>query len=113
MEILRNVLLLLHLVGFAALFGGAFVQLKAQNRVINPAMWHGALTMLVSGVALVAVREIGDLGIDHVKVAIKLVVMLGVFVLVLTQRKKEHISNGLFFAIFGLTLANAVVAVFV
>jgi len=113
MEILRDVLLLLHLVGFAALFGGAFVQLKGPERSINPAMWHGALTMLVSGLLLVAVNEMRDADLNHVKVGIKLVVLLVIFGCVLAQRSKQHVSNALFFTIFGLTFVNAAIAVFV
>jgi hypothetical protein len=42
-EFLHDVLTL-HLVGFAALFGGFFTQLRAAQPVINTAMLHGALT---------------------------------------------------------------------
>jgi hypothetical protein len=48
METLRLVLLFLHLVGFASLFGGLFVQIKAEPRVVNNAVLHGALTALVT-----------------------------------------------------------------
>lgn len=114
MEILRLVLFLLHLVGFAALFGGAFVQVKGPKRIINPAMWHGALTMLVSGLLLVGVLEMLDgVDVNHMKIGIKLLVMVVVFVLVLLQRKKDQVSSGMFFAIFGLTFLNAAIAVFV
>ncbi len=113
MEILRDIVFLFHLVGFAALFGGAFVQMKGPKRVVNPAMWHGALTMLVTGLLLVGIREMGDMDLNHVKIGIKLAVMIAVFVLVLLQRKKPEVAAGPFFSIFGLTFLNAVVAVFV
>lgn len=113
MELLRDLLLLLHFIGFAALFGGAFVQMKGPKRVVNPAMWHGALTMLVTGILLVGVREMADMDVNHIKIGIKLLVMVVVFVLVLLQRKKEAVAPGMFFAIFGLTLLNAAVAVFI
>ncbi|MDU7361333.1 MAG: hypothetical protein E7L00_09025 [Propionibacteriaceae bacterium] len=113
MEIVRHVVFLFHLIGFAALFGGAFVQIKGPKRQINPAMWHGALTMLVSGLLLVALLEMGDTDLNHMKLGIKLVVLLAIFGCILTQRSKEHVSNGVFFTIFGLTFANAAIAVFV
>lgn len=113
MDFLRLVLLFVHLIGFAALFGGAFTQMKGPKRVVNPAMWHGSLTMLVSGLALVAVREIADLDVNHVKIAVKLVLMLVVFALVVAQRKKDDIAPGIFFATLGLTAVNAAVAVFI
>ena len=113
MEILLHVVLLLHLVGFAALFGGAFVQVKGPQRAVNSAMVHGALTMLVSGLLLVTIRELGtfEQPLNHMKIGIKLLIMVAVTVLVLVNRKKEALSSGTFFAIAGLTLANAAIAV--
>lgn len=113
MELLRDLLLLLHLVGFAALFGGAFVQMTASQRKINPSMWHGALTMVVSGLLLVAVNEMRDVDLNQIKIGIKLAVMIVVFVLVWTQRKPDEVKPPMFFTIFGLTFANAAIAVFV
>ena len=113
MEILHNIFLLLHFVGFAALFGGAFVQIKTPSRSVNPAMWHGALTMLVTGLLLVTSLELGDGTVNHMKVGIKLLVVIAIFVLVLLNRKKENVSDGVYWGIFGLTLLNAIIAVFV
>lgn len=114
MEILHNIFLLLHFIGFAALFGGAFVQLKGPKRVINPAMWHGALTMLVSGLLLVLSLEmfLAQGAVNHMKVGIKLLVLVAIFVLVLLNRKKESVTDGAFWGIFALTLLNAGIAVF-
>ena len=111
MEIVANVLVLLHLVGFAALFGGAFVQLKGPTRVINPAMFHGALTQVVTGLLLVGMLEMGD-GPVNAKLAVKSVVLVAILVLVLINRKKEGVAPGPFFAVLGLTLLNAGIAVF-
>lgn len=113
MEIARLLLLFLHLIGFAALFGGAFTQVKGPKRIVNPAMWHGALTMVVTGLLLVGVREMGDMGVNHIKIGVKAVVMVAAFVLVLLNRKKSDLSAGTFFSIFALTALNAAIAVFV
>ena len=112
MEILYNVFVLLHFVGFAALFGGAFVQLKGPKRVVNAAMFHGALTQVVTGIVLLGLLEMGDGPVNHMKLGIKLVVLIVIMVLVLMNRKKESVADATFWAIFGLTLANAAIAVF-
>lgn len=115
MEILFNVALLFHFIGFAALFGGAFVQTKAAQRVINPAMLHGAITMLVTGLILVGVWEMGsfrDGDPNHLKIGVKLLVLIAVFVLVLINRKKDNVPAGQFWGIAGLTVLNAAIAVF-
>lgn len=117
MEILRDVFLLLHLVGFAALFGGAFVQLRSDRRVVNAAMLHGSLTQLVTGLVLVGTAEMramsSDMQVNHLKIGVKVLVLLVILVLVLTGRKKEQLSGGVYWAIFSLALLDAAVAVFV
>ena len=112
---LHGVFLLLHFIGFAALFGGAFVQInpKGQGRVINAAMLHGALTQLVSGVLLVGMLEMGDGTVNHPKIGAKLLALLVIMVLAFANRKKPEISGGVFWGIFSLTLLDAAIAVFV
>jgi hypothetical protein len=112
MGIARDALLLLHLVGFGALFGGAFVQVRDEVKVVNSAMLQGALIQVVSGVLLVGVIEgIGD-EINQTKTAVKLAVALVIAVLCWVNRRNESVPGGLFAALLALTLANAAVAVF-
>lgn len=112
MEILRDILVFLHFVGLAALFGGLFVQIKSDPRVVNNAVLHGILTQLVTGLLLVGVLEGLDKEVDNVKIGVKLLVAIVIAVLVLANRKKTSIPNGLFFGLMGLTLLNIGVAVF-
>ncbi len=115
MEILRTVLIVLHFIGLASLLGGFLVQMKAIPRgkgAIVPAMVHGALTQLVTGLLLVGVVEMGDLAtLDHAKIAVKLLVAIVITVLVFAFRKRETAPSWALWAIAGLTLANIVVAV--
>ncbi|GAA2754967.1 hypothetical protein [Actinopolymorpha rutila] len=113
MEFLRHLLLFLHFVGLASLLGGLLVQMKGPERRILPAILHGALTQLVTGVLLVGVIQ-GGLG-DHVnnpKIGVKLIVVLVITVLAWVNRKKPTIAAGLFFGLTALTLLNVAVAVF-
>jgi hypothetical protein len=112
MEILRDVLVFLHFIGLAALFGGLFVQLKSDPRVVNNAVIHGALTQLVTGLLLVGVLEGMDAEVDNAKIGVKLLVALVITVLAFANRKKTSIPNGLFFGLMGLTALNIAVAVF-
>ncbi len=57
MEIVRLILLLLHLLGFAALFGGLLVQVREPEKKVNSLMRDGAGTAVVAGVLLVGVIE--------------------------------------------------------
>jgi hypothetical protein len=112
MEILLDVLLFLHFIGLAALFGGLFVQLRAEARVVNSAMLHGVLTQLVTGLLMVGVLEGLDETVDHVKIAVKLVVALVIAVLVFANRAKPSLPSGLYLGLMGLTVLNIGVAVF-
>ena len=112
MDTLREVLLFIHLVGFAALFGGAFVQLRDHVKVINSAMLHGALTQVVSGILLVGVIQGDDGTVDNTKIGVKFAIALVIAVLCWVNRSKESVPHGLFNGIALLTLVNVAVAVF-
>ncbi len=113
MSFLRDVLLFLHLIGMAALFGGLFVQVRAEPRVVNNAMFHGILTQLVTGLLLVGVLEgMPDEHVDNAKIGVKLVVALVIGVLVLVNRRKPVLPNRLYLGLLGLTVVNIGVAVF-
>jgi hypothetical protein len=112
MQTLQNALLVLHLLGFAALFGGAFVQLRDTVKVVNAAMLYGVITQVVSGLLLVGVIEGRHDDVDHTKIGVKLLVALVIGVLCWVNRAKEKVPLGLFNGILLLTVVNVVVAVF-
>ncbi|HVD81424.1 MAG TPA: hypothetical protein VNB87_12915 [Propionibacteriaceae bacterium] len=111
MQLAYHILVLLHLIGFAALLGGVLVQLRSKEPEVNAAMLHGSLTLLITGLALVILEEIGPNPVNYVKVAIKLVVSAIVVLLVVKNRKFASIPRGLWGLIGGLTILNAAVAV--
>lgn len=112
MDTVRDVLVFVHLIGFAALFGGAFVQVRDAVTVVNAAMLHGSLTQVVSGILLVGVIEGQDDDLDQVKIAVKFAVGLVVAVLCWVNRRKDSVPRGLFYGITLLTVLNVAVAVF-
>jgi hypothetical protein len=111
MQLAYQILVLVHLIGFAALFGGFLVQLRSQEPEVNAAMLHGSLTLLITGVALVILAEIGPDPVNHVKIAIKLIITAVIVLLVIKNRKFASIPRGLWGLIDGLTIVNAAVAV--
>ena len=119
-EILRNSLIVLHLVGLASLLGGFMTQMKAmaaKSAKVVPAMVHGAWTALATGILLVGVAQWriamgAGFEIDHMKIGVKSLVVTVILILVMANRKKESISAPVFGAIGALTLTNVVLAVF-
>jgi hypothetical protein len=113
MEALRLILRYLHLVGFALLLGGAVAQYVSGKLRINAAMLWGAGAQVVTGLALAApLRGGGDKEPDPVKLAVKGVVAVLIFVMVFFSRRRADVNRGHFLGIVVLTLANAAVAVF-
>lgn len=116
MEIVRQVLLVLHFMGLASLLGGVLVQMKnigEGNARVNTAMVHGSLVQLATGILLVGVIQLADLGeIDNIKIGVKLLVLIVITVLVFVYRKRSTVASWVIGAIGLLTLANVVIAVF-
>lgn len=118
--IIKGTLVVLHLVGMAALLGGFLVQikaLKAKTAEILPAMVHGAWTALATGLLLVGVREWeqalgGGRPLDHTLIAIKTVVVIVIVTLMMLKRKQKPVSGAVLGTVGGLSLTNVVLAVF-
>lgn len=112
METLRLILLFVHILGFSALVGGLFVQMRAETKTVNAAMRDGVGTAFLAGLALVGVLEAGDDAVNHVKVGVKLAIGLVLLVLIMANTRKPSIPQGLFLGLLALTLLNIGVAVF-
>ena len=87
MGIASQLLVLLHLVGFAALFGGYLVQLRAVEPEINAAMLYGSWVVFASGVALVVLVVLGPGLTGYAELVIKLLLTVVIVVLVAKNRK--------------------------
>lgn len=113
MEILKNVILALHIIGTAGLLGGALVQLKASfagTARILPLMVHSVWVMLATGLLLVGLQYPLGNDVNNMKITVKLAVLLGVLAIVLINRKRETLATWVIPAIAGLTTANILIA---
>ncbi|MEU2245951.1 hypothetical protein [Streptomyces sp. NPDC019224] len=113
MRVLIDFVVALHIIGIAALLGGFLGQMKAMKagtaRFV-PGMLHGALTMLVTGVALVGLDQADDHPVNNVKIGIKLLILVVILGIVYVKRDEEKVEKGLFAAVGALTLANIFIA---
>lgn len=114
MDILRDILVLIHILGTAAIVGGWF----ANFRTPTVSQWQhvGAWVQLITGLLLVGLLEMGDGEVNHMKIGIKLVILLVVAVAAFIGMRKtkrgEPVSTGLAHAVGGMALINAAIAVF-
>lgn len=111
---MHSLVLFLHFVGTAALLGGWLATFR--NPTVLQWQHIGAWIQLVTGVALVGLLEMGDGEVNHIKIAVKLVVLIAVLVAAIIGRRKvakdQPVSTGLAHAVGGLTLVNVALAVF-
>jgi heme A synthase len=112
MELLRHILLVIHILGFAALIGGLLVQVGSPERVVNSAMRDGIGTAFVAGIALVGVLQADHKDVDNAKMAVKGIIGLVLLVLIMANTRKERIPTGLWAGLLLLAVANVCVAVF-
>ncbi len=114
MDVLINVFVGLHIIGIASLLGGFLTQMKAMSAGtarFTPAMLHGALTMLVTGVVLVGLNQMDGNPVNNIKVGVKLAILFVILCLVYVKRDEEHVDKALFGAVGGLTVINIFIAV--
>jgi hypothetical protein len=119
MDFVYQLILVLHFIGLASVVGGFLVQMKSPEKGVNPAMLHGAITQLVTGLLLVGLPEMnlatpdtGWDGWDHAKIAVKLLLTIIITVLAVIGRRKGGAQVGLWGAIGGLSIVNILIAVF-
>ncbi len=111
MELAYNLVLIVHFIGLASVVGGFLVQMKAPEKGVNPAMWHGALTQLVTGVILVGLAEMQDWDVDHAKIGVKLALTAVITVLAFIGRKKPLPQTAFWGIIGGVSIVNIIIAV--
>lgn len=87
MEILREALLTLHLIGMAIIVGGYFTVIRSPR--VLPGMLHASYLQLVTGLLLVGLAEMGDGQVNHLKIGIKLVVAILVTVFAFLGNRQE------------------------
>lgn len=115
MEVLRHVIVLVHLVGFAMILGPWIAELVARRRRFTRLMEYGLVVMLVSGVILALPWPEG-FSANYVKIWVKLAILivLGAVLGIGGARQRrtgEPVAAPLFYSAGLLTLAAAAIAV--
>lgn|SRR5699024_2193965 len=118
MDIVQTIFIAVHILSMAAIVGGWLANFKSPT--VTKSQWYGAIFMIISGVVLFGITEMqmamaGESdGALRIKLTIKLILGLMVFVTALLGRRKinrgEEISTGLAHATGGTAVIAALVA---
>ena len=114
MEILRNVLLILHIVGFAGIIAGVFMQIPAAKKgtaQIGGAILHSSLLMLVTGLGLVGMIYARGGEPDNLKIAAKSAVLIVILALAIIGKRRERVGGAFLGTIGALAVLNVIFAV--
>ena len=115
MEVLRSVVVLLHIVGFAVTFGAWASQAAAGRFRTTRLMDYGLLVSLLTGLALAAPWPAG-IDLNYPKIGVKLVILIilgGMLGMGNARQRRtgEAVPRGLFYAVGALSFAAAAIAV--
>lgn len=114
MEILRHVVVFIHLIGFATLFGAWAVQAFGGKRAFTRLMNIGMAIAAVAGLVLAAPWPAG-IEMNYAKIGTKLIILLIIGALLGIglgkQRKGGTVAPAVFWLVGILTLVNAGIAV--
>ena len=113
METLRHLVVLIHLVGFALLFGAWAVEAYNRRLQVTPLMQWGLGIAALAGLVLAAPWGI-SYELNYVKLGVKLLILLAIGALLgigsVRQRKNGSVPPAIFWSIGVLTLGNAAIA---
>lgn len=113
MDVAIKILLILHFIGLAGIIGSWLAVIKEPRVVAG--MLHGAILQVVTGVALVGLREMDGADVNHMKIGIKLLIALIILAVAIVGLKKEKQTPGstatLAHAAGGLGILNVIIAV--
>jgi len=108
-----HALFALHMLGLAAIIGGFFVQLRRKTDFVLWPLLAGSVTQVVTGLALVGIRQASGRETDFtwvgVKFVIALVVLVAAIVATVAQRRGGRVQPW-FHAAGGLAVVNVFVA---
>ena len=115
MNIVINLLVVLHLLGMAAIIGG-WLAARSGSTSLAPLVW-GARVQLITGILLVGMHEMSkdpDEALNHTKIGVKLLVAIAVAAcaeIANARARKGEAKPQLVDAAAGLTVLNVLVAV--
>jgi hypothetical protein len=117
MSFLNAVALVLHILSIVGVMVLFLMQLSKSPKRIPPGTFHAAVTALVAGLFMVAIRHnLHDQNADkwpllnNSWVGLKFLILMTILVLISKNYKKSQIKNSLLYILIALTTTNILIA---
>ena len=116
MKTTYSILLGLHVITVVAMIGLLLTQSRKAVKQVPNGVTHAGLTALVLGIAMIvinAMRHNSDKTVEllnHTKFGVKFVLLAAILGIAFRFAKKPSITNQVWFALVGLSVANFIIA---
>ncbi len=112
MEAVFLIAYIVHMLAIVGILGLLLRQWNKSPRKLSPGVLHSAATALIAGLVMVGTYASAkpDEELNHIKVAVKLVIVLVILAVSYLNVKKSEIKKGLWLSLIGLTLLNVLIA---
>lgn len=113
LEIIIRITLVLHLLGFATIFGGVLAQAKnfKTGAPVSPGILHGSWLALITGLILTGLVYANQEEVNNLALSLKGLGITGIFFIAYTFAKRETAPKWVVPTIGLLTVLNVIFAV--
>lgn len=118
MQFSYNLFLVLHFIGISGLLGGLLAQIAVKPKQLPKFVLHSAWLVFIAAIVMVGINQIMHSDdatvevLDHIKVAVKSIILIVVLAIGYLNIKKAPLSNKAWGLMTLLTISNIVIAVF-
>jgi len=114
MSTIYNIALGIHILCVVAILAMLLTQIKKSPKKLNPGILHATLTALIVGLVMVGLFKTvnADEVLNHTKIGLKFLVLVGILVLGYKNVKKSELKNSIWATMLGLTIFNVLIASF-
>jgi hypothetical protein len=111
MKIAFHIAFGIHLLSILGILVLLVISYKKTPRALNPGVLHSTATALVAGVVMVGTWSAAhEMEINHMKVGIKFLVVLAIFVIGYNSLRTKIFTQKTFLLMMGLTITNILLA---
>lgn len=112
MSAINTIVYVIHLLSVIGILVLLLLQWNKKPRILNPGVLHSGLTALLAGIALVGLHSSvkPDEELNHIKVGIKLLVLIVILALGYKNLKKPELPKSVWLTMIGLTIFNILIA---